>query len=94
MIEYLGKLETDFENTLACLSGAQMGSNHKNNGVRKSRDPLPLKTKKRRQFAESLHSFRTDLSKEHKYCNFLSILKQIACSSKLTSSNQVMQITV
>ena len=29
VIEYLGKIETEFENTLkACLSGAQMGSNH------------------------------------------------------------------
>ena len=28
VIEYLGEIETEFENTLACLSGAQMGSNH------------------------------------------------------------------
>ena len=28
VIEYLGKIETELENTLACLSGAQMGSNH------------------------------------------------------------------
>ena len=27
VIEYLGEIETEFENTLACLSGAQMGSN-------------------------------------------------------------------
>ena len=26
--EYLGEIETDFENILACLSGALMGSNH------------------------------------------------------------------
>ena len=31
MIEYLGKIETEFENTSACLSGAQMGSNHEKN---------------------------------------------------------------
>ena len=28
MIEYLNEIETEFENTLACLSGAQMGLNH------------------------------------------------------------------
>ena len=28
MIEYLGEIETKYENTLACLSGAQMGSNY------------------------------------------------------------------
>ena len=28
VIEYLGEIETEFENTSACLSGAQMGSNH------------------------------------------------------------------
>ena len=28
MKEYLGEMEIEFENTLACLSGAQMGSNH------------------------------------------------------------------
>ena len=26
VIEYLGEIETKFENTLPCLSGAQMGS--------------------------------------------------------------------
>ena len=31
VIEYLNKIETEFENTLACLSGAQMGSNHEKN---------------------------------------------------------------
>ena len=30
VIEYLGKIETEFENT-ACLSEAQMGSNHEKN---------------------------------------------------------------
>ena len=25
MLEYLGEIETEFENTLPCLSGAQMG---------------------------------------------------------------------
>ena len=29
--EYLGVIETEFENTLACLSGAQMGSKHEKN---------------------------------------------------------------
>ena len=31
-----------FENTLPCLSGEQMGSNHEKNRGRKSRDTLPL----------------------------------------------------
>ena len=31
VIYYLGEIETEFENTLACLSGAQMGSNHEKN---------------------------------------------------------------
>ena len=31
VIEYLSEIETKFENTLACLSGAQMGSNHEKN---------------------------------------------------------------
>ena len=31
VIEYLGEIETEFENTLACLSGVQMGSNHEKN---------------------------------------------------------------
>ena len=46
MIEYsyLGEIETKFENTLAYLSGAQMGSNHEKNDGRKSRDTLPLTT--------------------------------------------------
>ena len=28
VIEYLDDIDTEFENTLACLSGAQVGSNH------------------------------------------------------------------
>ena len=30
VIEYLNEIETELENTLACLSGAQMSSNHEN----------------------------------------------------------------
>ena len=33
VIEYLGEIETEFENTLGCLSVAQMGSNHEKIGV-------------------------------------------------------------
>ena len=47
VIEYLGEIETEFENTLPCLSGAQMGSNHGNNSGRKSRDTLPLSNEPR-----------------------------------------------
>ena len=37
-------METEFKNTLACLSGTQMGSNHEKNGGQneKSCDTLPL----------------------------------------------------
>ena len=31
VMEYLGKIETEFENTLASLSGAQKGSTHEKN---------------------------------------------------------------
>ena len=31
VIEYLSEIETKFENTLDCLSGAQIGSNHEKN---------------------------------------------------------------
>ena len=42
VIEYLGEIETEFKNTLACLLGAQMGSNHEKNGGQKSRETHPL----------------------------------------------------
>ena len=42
VIEYLGEIETELENTLACISVAQMGLNHEKNGGRKSRDTLLL----------------------------------------------------
>ena len=42
MIEYLSEIETEFKNTLGCLSGAQMFLNQEKNGGRKSRDKLPL----------------------------------------------------
>ena len=31
VIKYLREIKTEFENTLTCLSGAQMGLNHENN---------------------------------------------------------------
>ena len=43
MIEYLSKIETESEKTLACLTGARMGSNHEKIEGRKSRDTLPLR---------------------------------------------------
>ena len=42
VIEYLGEIETKFENILACLSGAPKGSNHEKIKVKKSRDTLLL----------------------------------------------------
>ena len=44
VIEYLGEIETEFENTLACLSGAQMGSNHEKNWRSKISWHTPFKT--------------------------------------------------
>ena len=43
-IEYLGEIETEFENILAFLSGAQMGGIMTKTGGQKSRDTLPLNT--------------------------------------------------
>ena len=43
MIEYLGENETELENNLACLSGAQIGLNQEKNGGQKSYDTLPLR---------------------------------------------------
>ena len=42
MIEYFGEMKTEFENTLGCLPGAQMGSNHEQNRGLKTRDTLPF----------------------------------------------------
>ena len=39
VIEYLDEIETEFENTLVCLSGAQMSSNYEE---KKISDTLPL----------------------------------------------------
>ena len=41
LIKYLGEIENKFENTLSCLSGAQMDSNYEKNS--KSHDTLPLR---------------------------------------------------
>ena len=40
--EYLGEIKKEFENTLLCLSGAQMGSNPETNKGEQSRDTLLL----------------------------------------------------
>ena len=44
MIEYryLDEIEAEFQNTLACFSGAKRGSNHQKTEGRKSHDTLPL----------------------------------------------------
>ena len=34
VMKYLGKIETEFKKTLACLSGTQMGSNHEKKEVK------------------------------------------------------------
>ena len=43
VIKYRGEIKTEFENTSACLSGVQMGSNQEKNGGRKSRNTHSLK---------------------------------------------------
>ena len=43
VIEYFLEIKKEFENTLACLSGAQMGSNHAKKGGKKSCDTLHLR---------------------------------------------------
>ena len=40
--EYLGKMETELKNMRACLSWAQMGSNHEQSLCGKPRDPVSL----------------------------------------------------
>ena len=39
---YLDEIEAEFQNTLACFSGAKRGSNHQKTEGRKSHDTLPL----------------------------------------------------
>ena len=41
-LAWRGKIEKEFENILACLSGAQMGSNHEKSKGQKSRELLLL----------------------------------------------------
>ena len=43
VIEYLGEIETEFENTSACWSGAQMDSNHEKNWRSKIAWQAPFK---------------------------------------------------
>ena len=42
VIEHLSKIATEFKNTLACLSGAQIGLNHGKNGGQIFCDTLPI----------------------------------------------------
>ena len=56
VIEYLSEIETEFENTLACLSGAQMGSNHGKNWRSKISWHTPFKQwKKKGELLLSIH---------------------------------------
>ena len=43
VITYIGEIETEFENTSACLSGAKWVRIMEKTGGRKSRDALPLR---------------------------------------------------
>ena len=43
VIEYLGEIKTEFQNTLACLLGVQMGSNHEKNWRSKILRHTPFK---------------------------------------------------
>ena len=59
VIEYLGEIETEFENTLTRSSGGQMGSNYeKKTGGRKSRDTLPLSNSGRSCLETSQFNFK------------------------------------
>ena len=42
IFEYLDEIETEFENTLTCLSEAHMGLNQKETGGLKSRDTISV----------------------------------------------------
>ena len=42
VIAYLGEIETEFKNTLGCLSGAQVGAYHEKNKGKTFCDTLPL----------------------------------------------------
>ena len=57
LIEYIGKIKTEFENTLACLSGALMSSNRGKNRGRKFRGTLVLKKRTKNLFVESKNIF-------------------------------------
>ena len=46
--KYLGKIKTGFERIFTCLSGDQMGWNHEQNRVKKSRGTLTLRGKSSR----------------------------------------------
>ena len=43
IFEYLDEIETEFENTLTCLSEAHMGLNQKETGGLKSRDTISVR---------------------------------------------------
>ena len=58
VIKYLGEIETEFEHTLACSSGAQMGSNHDKNWMSKISWHTPFKLidlAKERNVTYSMH---------------------------------------
>ena len=52
VIEYLDEIVTEFENNLACLSGAQMGSNHEKNRRSKISWHTPFKKQNYSNFYE------------------------------------------
>ena len=64
LFEYLGKIVTEFVNTLACSSGAWMGSNHQKNKGMKSRDTLPFYYKTRKT-ADWVHFMDWSLQLPH-----------------------------
>ena len=66
MIEYRGEIKTELKNTLACLSGAQMGLNHKKTGGQKSRDTLPLISFKLKQITDEHQIRPANQTTEHR----------------------------
>ena len=79
VIEYLGQIETEFENTSACLSGAQMGSNHEKNWRSKIswHDP--------NAFGQLLLEIKDRILKTVDIMHFLGVLKRPKTSYSVTS---------
>ena len=82
VIEYLGEIETEFENTLACLSGAQIGSNHEKNEGQKSRDTLPLREHSKSKYCKSRHRWNKYIHRGKSKCRRCCLVLFISSRSR------------